>query len=326
MESLLSGCEGIARSLGLAFNPRKCATLHVGVGGSALRTVFRLAGEDLPVMGEGDAYAHLGIPTGLRVEQTPYGDIGDLVADLEAVNASLLAPWQKIETVAVFLLPRLDFVLRGGAVRKAPLGEVDRALKRMVKGWLNLPQRASAEVVFIPPSRGGCGLPPLADLADVTAVAHAFRLLNAGDPVVARVARSALDSAVRSKIRREPTEDDIAAFLSGSLEGEFGRPSSSRVTFWSRIRSAALRSAGRLGFRRRWDATRGELALECRARGGRRVIVPPSARRQAVGRLRAAVSEHYSSVLAAKPDQGKVFDAASRHGASNCFMRNGKYL
>ena len=27
------------------------------------------------------------------------------------------------------------------------------------------------------------------------------------------------------------------------------------------------------------------------------------------------------SVLIAKPDQGKVFEATSRHRASNCFMR-----
>ena len=33
---------------------------------------------------------------------------------------------------------------------------------------------------------------PLADLADVTTVAHVFRFLNADDPFVARVARSAL--------------------------------------------------------------------------------------------------------------------------------------
>ena len=40
------------------------------------------------------------------------------------------------------------------------------------------------------PSWGGCELFPLADLAEVTIVAHAFRILNADDdPVVARVAR-----------------------------------------------------------------------------------------------------------------------------------------
>ena len=83
--------------------------------------------------------------------------------------------------MATFLLPRHDFLFRGGEVKKTPLTEADRILRRTVKSWLNLPQRASPEVVFIHPSWGGCGLPPLADLADVTTVAHAFRILNADD-------------------------------------------------------------------------------------------------------------------------------------------------
>ena len=84
--------------------------------------------------------------------------------------------------MATFLLPRRDFLFRGGEVKKTPLTEADRILRRTVKSWLNLPQRASPEVVFIHPSWGGYGLPPLADLADVTTVAHAFWILNADDP------------------------------------------------------------------------------------------------------------------------------------------------
>ena len=277
-------------------------------------------------MEHGDSYLHLGVPTGVGIDQTPYSAIDQLVADVGAISASLLAPWQKVETVATFLLPRLDFLFRGGDVKKTPLNEADRILRRTVKSWLNLPQRASAEVVYIPPSWGGCGLPPLADLADVTTVAHAFRILNADDPVVARVARSALVEAVRRKIRREPNEEDIAGYLSGSVEGDLALPSTSRASFWSRVRAAAARTANKIGYRWRWDSGRAELSLECPARGGRKVTVPPAAKRQVIGRMRAAVSEHYMSVLLAKPDQGKVFEATSRHGASNRFMRSGKFI
>ena len=49
----------------------------------------------------------------------------------------------------------------------------------------------------------------LLDLADVITVAHAFRFLNADDPVVARVASSELVEDVRRKIRREPNAVDI---------------------------------------------------------------------------------------------------------------------
>ena len=58
----------------------------------------------------------------------------------------------------------------------------------------------------------------------------------------------------------------------------------------------------------------------------RKVTVPPAAKRQVIGRMRSAMSELYMSVLLAKPGQGKVVGSTSRHGASNRFMRSGKYI
>ena len=51
------------------------------------------------------------------------------------------------------------------------------------------------------------------------------------------------------------------------------------------------------------------------------MTIPPAAKRHVIRRMWAAVSKHYMSVIIAKPDQGKVFEATSRHGASNRFMR-----
>ncbi|KOX71975.1 hypothetical protein WN51_03123, partial [Melipona quadrifasciata] len=119
---------------------------------------------------------------------------------------------------------------------------------------------------------------------------------------------------------------DVAEYLSGSLEGELGQPSNSRSSFCSGIRSVALKSAKKLGFRWRWDGARCELSLECPARGGRRVTIPPAAKRQVIGRMRAAVAEHYLSTLLNKRDQGKVIDATVRRGVSNHFMRTGRFI
>lgn len=120
-------------------------------------------------MDRGDFYLHLGVPTRVRFDQTPYFTIRDLIVDLN-VSASLLTSWQKVKSVASYLMPRLDFLLRGGEVRKKPLAEAERILKRTMKEWLCLFQCASAEIVFILPSWGGCGILPLANIVDVTAV------------------------------------------------------------------------------------------------------------------------------------------------------------
>ena len=86
---------------------------------------------------------------------------------------------------------------------------------------------------------------PLADFADVV---YAFRFLNADDPVVARVARSALFEVVRWKIRLEPNAEGFAGYLSGSVDGDLALPSTSRASFWSRVRAAAARTAKRIGY------------------------------------------------------------------------------
>nr|XP_034184632.1 uncharacterized protein T26G10.4-like [Osmia lignaria] len=326
MRNMLHNIEATANNLGLAFNAKKCATLHLRGRNDVLDTVYNIQEEPVPALGKGEPYQHLGVPTGVQLDQTPYTTIRGVLEDLGAVDQSLLAPWQKIETVATFIVPRLDFLLRGANMRRMALSELDKAIKRTVKLWLNLPQRASPEVVHIPPSLGGCGLPPIADLAEVTAVAHAFRMLNAGDTVVANIARYSLEAAASGKLCRAPTGRDLAQYLSGSLAGDWSRPTTGRSSFWSRVRSAALRSGARLGFRWEWCDDRGELAVVMESRNGRRVVVPPQAKAHVITRMRAAVTEHYLSSLLRKPDQGKVFQATTQHAASNRFMRGGAFI
>ncbi|XP_046144138.1 uncharacterized protein LOC123988371 [Osmia bicornis bicornis] len=326
MRRLLREIESIAANLGLAFNAKKCATLHIRGRDDVLDTVYRIQEEPVPALEKGESYQHLGIPTGVQLDQTPYTTIRGVLEDLGALDRSLLAPWQKIEALATFIVPRLDFLLRGANIRRMTLSELDKAIKRTVKLWLHLPQRASPEVVHIPPSLGGCGLPPIADLAEVTAVAHAFRLLNAKDTVVARIARFTLEAAASEKLRRAPTDRDLAQYLSGSLAGDWSRPTTGRSSFWSRVRSVALRSGARLGFRWEWCDDRAELAIVMESRNGRRVVVPPLAKAHVITRMRAAVTEHYVSSLLRKPDQGKVFQATIQHAASNRFMRGGAFI
>ncbi|XP_012529645.3 serine/arginine repetitive matrix protein 2 [Monomorium pharaonis] len=153
MRRLLNAVEREAASVGLRFNPAKCATLHIGAGngGRVLPTSFRIQGQPMRPLLEGESYEHLGVPTGFSVDQTPYATVGDIVSDLQAVDRSLLAPWQKFDVMATFILPRLDFLLRGARVLKRPLTAVDKTIRRYAKSWMNLPQRAGAEGVYMPP-------------------------------------------------------------------------------------------------------------------------------------------------------------------------------
>ncbi|KAL6416697.1 hypothetical protein ACFW04_013229 [Cataglyphis niger] len=308
MQRLLAAAEEGASSVGLRFNPAKCATLHIGAGAGSgvLPTTFQIQGSPVRPLASGEPYHHLGIPTGCSVDQTPFTNIGG-----------------KIEVVATNILPRLDFLLRGATVEKRPLKAADLEIRRKAKAWLNLPQRASAEVVYLPPKRGGCGLLPLADLADVLSVAHAYRMLTAGDETVRTLAWASLRGVVARRIGSPPNNGDLAAFLSGSLERRF-RDGGER-SLWSTARNAARRQSERLSLRWEWSEATEELMVVCRGPRGDAVKVTPGARNQVVTRLRSAVAAFYAGTLLRKPDQGKVFEVSSRAGVSNHYVRGGSF-
>ena len=199
---------------------------------------FLIQEEAIPILAEGQHYRHLGVPTGFRTKQTPKETIDKLMEDYRTIDRSLLAPWQKIDAASTFLNPRLDFILRAAAVEKAPLAEADKEVKRLVKAWLNLPQRASAEVVHLLPSQGGAGLISFRDQYNILAVVHGFRLLTCPDQNVKAAAWYGLRQVVRRKLGRQPTSPELADYLSGSTEGPFKRDGGDIASLWSRVRKA----------------------------------------------------------------------------------------
>lgn len=77
---------------------------------------------------------------------------------------------------------------------------LDKMLKKGVKATMHLSQRASAEIVFLPPSWGGAGILPLSDLIDLCVISHAVRLLIRPDPTVENLALHCLTAAVNRKV------------------------------------------------------------------------------------------------------------------------------
>lgn len=311
---------------GLTFKPSKCATLHI-LNRETVDSVFTIDENPLAVLGEGQHYRHLGVPTGFRNKQTPEESLAKIGTDLDLLDASLLAPWQKIDAVVTFLVPRLDFILRGADVRVKPLSKLDKTMKKCVKKWMNLPQRASAEVVFIPSPLGGAGILPFSDMRNVCAVTHGYRLLTCPDDSVRETAWDTLKTAVQLKIRHVPTMDDVASYLNGATDGEMANTNGDVPSLWSRVRicTRALRRTADIQWW--WCATRGEMQL----------IVPrpdkepnqarahPAARRQVCSLLKTALRAAYLQRLLKKPDQGKVYSVTSLRSESNHMMKSGLY-
>ena len=112
MQILLDSISATADWMGLKFKPAKCATLDVMCRRkrAVLPTPFTIQGGSPRILGEGEHYQHLGVPTGFRKNQTPQDSINSIIEDAEKIDKSLLAPWQKLEALNMFVMSRLDFL------------------------------------------------------------------------------------------------------------------------------------------------------------------------------------------------------------------------
>ena len=217
---------------------------------------------------DGESYHHLGVPTGFRAAQTPTGAIEKMLQDHDSIDKSALAHWQKIDAVSTFISPRLDFIARGGFVYKTLLYPVDKSVKRLVKKWLHLPQRASAEVVFLLPSQGGAGLLPLVDGINIATIAQAYRMLTYKDRFVSEAAGSCLQTVVRKKIGRQASFNEIAEYLNGANTELFERNGEGDVrSLWTRARKATMEVRKHTNVRWIWNQTRNEMEIVVPAPG-----------------------------------------------------------
>ncbi|XP_046683273.1 uncharacterized protein LOC124369322 [Homalodisca vitripennis] len=319
LQALLDVVIPAATWVGLRFKPTKCATLHV-----ARRTtrpsVFRIYGAPLRVLGEGDSYQHLGVPTGMKVDQTPVATIARLEAETEAVLRSVLAPWQKLHALRTFIIPQLEFNLKTARIRKTALRSLDSKIKCGMKKIFNVPSRASAELVYLPPSCGGAGLVPLADLSDLAAINHAFRLLTSPD---ARVASLALEGLAASAGQRSAARAGME-FLVGYLNGDFPGNSNVATTF-SAARAALNRLKKRLPDLR-WGWCAGRATFQITIPGDRALrIVDRGSRHALSASLRSSLQQHFRATLSAKPDQGRVARVTTTCATANHMLHEGRY-
>ncbi|KAK3908767.1 Retrovirus-related Pol polyprotein from type-1 retrotransposable element R2 [Frankliniella fusca] len=185
----------------------------------------------------------------------------------------------------------------------------------------NLPRRASPEIVFIPTQQGGANLPPLSELADVGSLVRAFKMLSCPDPAVQTIAEASIrHSAAPVLQQREPTYDQLCAYLSGDATPNYSRAS----TIWSAARSAARRLVNKLpGLRWSWtDSKRWSLTVPNQLKN---TIIDAGSRKELHHHLRRSIQQYHLEKLLTKPDQGKVFDVSSRNAESNHFLQYGRH-
>lgn len=310
--ALLEACgvlERISGWCGLTLNARKSGLLSVRSPPQPLT----LCGNPVPTITAPDAYRYLGRPVGhTRAASPPLHVLEETQRHAILVLDSALAPWQKLDALRSFILPRLTHSLRLGVLPKHALKAFDTDLRWRVKGVLNLPPNASAQYLYAPTSQGCIGLTELAIEADVLMVAATWQLLTSPDPAVLDEARDQLITVVRKRLRAEPSPDQLAAYLNSEPMLDGGDVS----TRFSRAR-VATKHLEKQGVPLLWKAVDDEVVLTLRD-----LVVP---RAKAAALLRDAVRARAAARLTSLPHQGKVMAAVGDQRVSSHYAYNGSF-
>ena len=300
LQELLNVVSKAADVLSLVFRPEKCASISLTCAKRETSRVspfvFQVQGHDVPCLAKEESYRYLGVPIGLIYDADDMNSITErLIKDLEKLRDSLLAPWQKLDAIRTFIQPGLTYALRACPVTRESLSTYRSKLIQVLRAVCRLPNRSSVSYFFASKSVGGLGLQDPFDERHVQKIVHTVKILSSADPLIHQIASGQLKSVVYRCIHRNPSDDEIDNFLSGSNEGGLNNHSSANnsQTLWSCCRISA--KALHVSFSN--ALTDPSVSVN---------DTSSSKAKSVAAYLHRACLEKHSVILKSLPDQGKV--------------------
>ena len=237
LQQILDRLQQASSWAGLAFSPRKCATLAIVRAYRARQRVadeeFRLGGAVVPKMDWADRYKYLGVKTGAEHSPDLTRVGGEYTRDVELITTSELTDWQKLDAIHRFAKPRLVYLLQNQLPTLGWARALDKKVKTLVKANLRLPKRTTDAFMFSPTRAGGLGLPRIEDEVHIYGVSTAYRLLvTSKDPLVRDTALAALGDSARKRSKGTRTPEEFLNSPPENGEGQQGNIKS----LWSRVR------------------------------------------------------------------------------------------
>lgn len=181
--------------LGLEFRPDKCASLSIikSKRHNATHPVehhkFHVQQNPIAFLKRDESYRYLGVPIDLIHNINDLDNVvGKLIPELDKIEQSLLAPWQKLDAVQTFIQPCLTHALRAGSPKKKSLDEYRSKLLRVVRQICSLPDQATTHYIFATKQAGGLGLQDPTKQCDAQTMVQATHILASNDPTVAAIA------------------------------------------------------------------------------------------------------------------------------------------
>lgn len=163
MQLLLDLLGKFLKSEGMKANVNKCHILHsekiTGARKLAIMTKskFRLHGKVIPTVGAIDSFKYLGREIGFMGHQKP-SSCKTLSENLLALQKAPLKPFQKMELLKTYLIPRFIYGFQNFKLEKQILINADRLVRRFVRRTLHLHSSLENVLIHAPEKDGGLGI------------------------------------------------------------------------------------------------------------------------------------------------------------------------
>ncbi|GFR02243.1 retrovirus-related Pol polyprotein from type-2 retrotransposable element R2DM [Trichonephila clavata] len=240
--------------------------------------------------------------------------INDAVSNAVKISASKLSPWQNLDAMKSFFFPSLNFAMRTAQFPKGDWLKVQQSTTKEIKDVLSLPTNASVSYLHGDRFKGGCGVPEATRDSDFYLVDTAFKLLTSTDEEVVVKALGQLVKTVRHRLQREPTNGDLASFLSGSMEGKFRETTNAVQNTWTLAIMAARRQ------NLTWTFSEDQPSISFDG-----TTITGSDRKKLLKSLHQAAKVSHIEKLLSMRSQGKAMECVAAHPASSHFISNGKF-
>ena len=151
------------QSEGLRANINKCHILCcekiTGAHKMAVMTKsqFRLQGKLIPTVGAIDSFKYLGREIGFMGHQKP-NCVKTLSQNLLSLQKAPLKPFQKMELLRTYLIPRFIYGFQNFKIEKSVLINADRLVRRFVRQTLHLQASLENVLIHAPEKDGGLGI------------------------------------------------------------------------------------------------------------------------------------------------------------------------
>jgi hypothetical protein len=321
LQIMLNDIQETFKCLLIESNPGKCATLTL-TNGRLQTNNYKLGECTLPTLSQGEFYTYLGTPIGISINSTPTETLTTAMTDLFKIFRSELTPVQKLDATKTFIIPRLPYLLQHTRINRAPLEELDKALKNCMRKTFDLPSCSTVHHLHSPTQAGGLGILGIVEELDVHTVAQGFKSLTSPIALTRDLAWGSLIDTVRTILQRDPSNEDLSNFLMGSLSD--CRQGNFISNQWTRLRFSARALGKKIGLK--MNVLDGLiLQLSVHTLDEEEAVIDKDSRDQTTRCLRQATMDYHTRCLFdVMKSQGKVMPQVAKDPASSQFMRTGR--